>query len=158
MTYPNKPYINGKLICSAFRWCINLNLEILTLWNCFVVQGHKWIVITAGNNRHSHKQSDNGTTFMPGSSWQCDSVTGLTWQATDIHLLQVLGLQNDHGQFASSGHIPQRETDVTQLLLLWVAERSSIRDIIVKVNRKTEPENLVKCIHRVNSLTKINLS
>lgn len=107
---------------------------------------HKWMVMTAGNKRHCPKLSHNGTTFVPGSSWQCDSVTGLTWQATDIHLLQVLGLQNDHGQFASSGHIPQRETDVTQLLLLWVAEKSSIRDIIVKINRKTEPENLVKFI------------
>ncbi len=29
--YYNKPYINGKLIYSAFRWCINLSFEKLTL-------------------------------------------------------------------------------------------------------------------------------
>ncbi len=29
--YHNKPCINGKLIYSAFRWCINLNCEKMTL-------------------------------------------------------------------------------------------------------------------------------
>ncbi len=37
---PIKPYINGKLIYSAFRWCINLNFTKLTLMTGFVVQGH----------------------------------------------------------------------------------------------------------------------
>ncbi len=40
LSYSNKPYINGKLIYSAFRWCINLNFEKLTLMTGFVVQGH----------------------------------------------------------------------------------------------------------------------
>ncbi len=37
LSYHNKPYINGKLIYSAFRWCINLNFEKLTLMTGFVV-------------------------------------------------------------------------------------------------------------------------
>ncbi len=37
---PNKPYINGKIIYSAFRLCINLNFNQLTLMTGFVVQGH----------------------------------------------------------------------------------------------------------------------
>ncbi len=40
LSYPNKRYINGKLIYSAFRLCINLNFEKLTLKTGFVVQGH----------------------------------------------------------------------------------------------------------------------
>ncbi len=40
LSYHNKPYINGKLIYSAFRWCIHLNFEKLTLKTGFVVQGH----------------------------------------------------------------------------------------------------------------------
>ncbi len=42
LPYHNKPYINGKLIYSAFRWCTNLNFEKLTLMTGFVVQGHIW--------------------------------------------------------------------------------------------------------------------
>ncbi len=41
LSYTNKPYINGKLIYLAFRWCINLNFEKLTLMTGFVVQSHK---------------------------------------------------------------------------------------------------------------------
>ncbi len=37
LSYHNKPYINGKLIYSAFMWCINLNFEKLTLMTGFVV-------------------------------------------------------------------------------------------------------------------------
>ncbi len=37
---PNKPYINGKVINSAFRSCINVNDDTLTLMTGFVVQGH----------------------------------------------------------------------------------------------------------------------
>ncbi len=33
------PYINGKLICSAFRLCIHFNKK-MTLVTGFVVQGH----------------------------------------------------------------------------------------------------------------------
>ncbi len=36
----NKPYINGKIIYSGCRLCINLNFEKLTLMTGFVVQGH----------------------------------------------------------------------------------------------------------------------
>ncbi len=36
-------YINGKLICSAFRLCINLSVEKRTLMNGLVVQGHKYL-------------------------------------------------------------------------------------------------------------------
>ncbi len=41
LSYPYKPYINGKLIYSAFGLCINLNCEKLTLKTGFVVQCHK---------------------------------------------------------------------------------------------------------------------
>ncbi len=33
LSYPNKPYINGKLSYSAFRWCINLNFKKID-WFC----------------------------------------------------------------------------------------------------------------------------
>ncbi len=36
----SKPYINEKLIYSAFRCCINLHFEKLTHMTGFVVQGH----------------------------------------------------------------------------------------------------------------------
>ncbi len=42
LSYPNKPYIDGKLIYSAFRLCVNLNFEKFTLKTGFVVQGHIW--------------------------------------------------------------------------------------------------------------------
>ncbi len=32
LSYHNKPYINGNIIYSAFRWCIHLNLKKMTLW------------------------------------------------------------------------------------------------------------------------------
>ncbi len=35
LSYHNKSYINGKIIYSAFRWCINLNFEKLTLMTGF---------------------------------------------------------------------------------------------------------------------------
>ncbi len=34
---PNKPYINGKIIFSAFRLCINLKFTKLTLMIGFVI-------------------------------------------------------------------------------------------------------------------------
>ncbi len=40
---PNKPYINGKLIYSAIRWCINFNFEKLILMTGFVVHGHIYL-------------------------------------------------------------------------------------------------------------------
>ncbi len=40
MSYPNKPYINGRFIYSAFRWCINLNFKKCTLMTGLMVQGH----------------------------------------------------------------------------------------------------------------------
>ncbi len=33
-------YINGKIIYSDFRWCINFNFRKFTLMTGFVVQGH----------------------------------------------------------------------------------------------------------------------
>ncbi len=39
LSYHNKPYINGKIIYSAFRWCINLNFTKCTLMTGFVLQG-----------------------------------------------------------------------------------------------------------------------
>ncbi len=42
LSYHSNPYINGKLINSASRRCINLNFEKLTVKTGFVVQGHIW--------------------------------------------------------------------------------------------------------------------
>ncbi len=36
----SKPYINGNMIYSAFRWCINLNFTKITFMTGFVLQGH----------------------------------------------------------------------------------------------------------------------
>ncbi len=36
----NKPYINGNIIYSAFRWCMNLNFVKLTLMTGFVPGSH----------------------------------------------------------------------------------------------------------------------
>ncbi len=35
LSYPNEPCINGKLIYSAFRWCINIHLKKCTLMTVF---------------------------------------------------------------------------------------------------------------------------
>ncbi len=42
----SKPYINGNMIYSAFRWCINLNLNRMT---GFVLQGHMLIFTRAAS-------------------------------------------------------------------------------------------------------------
>ncbi len=42
----SKPYINGDIIYSAFRWCINLNVVKLSLKTGFVLQGHIFPYIT----------------------------------------------------------------------------------------------------------------
>lgn len=47
----------------------------------------------------------------------------LTWQASHIHFLQVFGLEDDHGQLARSGNVPQGEADIAQLLLLLNKQR-----------------------------------
>ncbi len=52
VSHPNKPYINGKLIYSAFRWCINLNFENLTLKTGFVAQGHICVIKSDKNIKH----------------------------------------------------------------------------------------------------------
>ncbi len=46
LSYHNKPYINGNIMYSAFRWCINLNFEKLTLMTGFVLQGHNFLKIS----------------------------------------------------------------------------------------------------------------
>ncbi len=45
-SYPNKPCMDGKLIYSDFRLCINLNLTLMT---GFVVQGHIIILMQYGH-------------------------------------------------------------------------------------------------------------
>ncbi len=45
LSYHNKPYINGNLIYSDFRWCINLDFTKFTLLTGFVVQGHIFKVL-----------------------------------------------------------------------------------------------------------------
>jgi len=44
-SYPNTPYVNVKLIYSAFRWCINLSFKNVTLVTGFLVQGRSVCVI-----------------------------------------------------------------------------------------------------------------
>ncbi len=45
LSYHNKPYINTKLIYSAFRWCINLNFKKLT-YDWFCAQGSQFSRLT----------------------------------------------------------------------------------------------------------------
>ncbi len=40
-SYPNKRYINGKLVYSAIIWCIVIKFKNFTLTTGFVVKGHK---------------------------------------------------------------------------------------------------------------------
>ncbi len=47
-------YINGNLICSAFRWCISLNFEKFTLMTGFVVHGHTHARTHARTHAHTH--------------------------------------------------------------------------------------------------------
>ncbi len=58
VSLPNivKPYINGKRIYSAFRWCIKINLEKLTLMTGFVVQGHICFALTESGQWISSSQ------------------------------------------------------------------------------------------------------
>ena len=42
----------------------------------------------------------------------------ITRKTADIHFLQVLGLQDDDGQFAGRGYVAQGEADVAQLVFL----------------------------------------
>lgn len=51
-----------------------------------------------------------------GSMWP---LVVRTWQSSHIHFLQVLGLQDTDGEFASGGDVTQRDANVTQLLRLW---------------------------------------
>lgn len=53
----------------------------------------------------------------------------LTWKTSDVHLLQVFGLQDDDGQFSGGGNVAQWETDITQLLLLWRNVEEKKREI-----------------------------
>ncbi len=46
LSYPNKPYINGKLIYSAFIFCTNLNLEKNDTYDWFCGPGsHLYFLI-----------------------------------------------------------------------------------------------------------------
>lgn len=43
---------------------------------------------------------------------------GLTRETADVHLFQILRLENGDGQFASCRHVTQWKTDVTQFVFL----------------------------------------
>ena len=42
-----------------------------------------------------------------------------TWGSGDVHLLQVLTLQDAHSQLARGWHVAKRETNITQVLQYW---------------------------------------
>ncbi len=67
LSYHNKPYINGKLIYSAFRWCINLNFKKLTLMAGFVVTFY-WLILIK-NPSNTHKRSWDGFLRFLGSQF-----------------------------------------------------------------------------------------
>ncbi len=69
LSYHNKPYINGKIIYSAFRWCINLNSKKLTLMTGFVVQGHILLAHLIKNPSNTHKRSWDGFLRFLGSQF-----------------------------------------------------------------------------------------
>ncbi len=58
----NKPYINGNIIYSALRWCINLDVEKLTLMTGFVLQGHIW-------TRNQDKNTVDDFIFLSKTLW-----------------------------------------------------------------------------------------
>ena len=41
-----------------------------------------------------------------------------TGKSSDVHFLQVLGFEDDDGEFTGRGHVTQREADVAQLIFL----------------------------------------
>ncbi len=57
LSYHNKPYINGKIIYSAFRWCINLNFNKMTLMTGLVDHGHKLWFFFWLNSDHLQRTS-----------------------------------------------------------------------------------------------------
>ncbi len=54
--HPNKPYINGKIIYSAFRWCINLNNK--------KENGPLWLFCGPGSHMIFKSWSDNIYLFV----------------------------------------------------------------------------------------------
>ncbi len=61
LSYPNKPYINGKLIYSAFRWCINPYFKKLTLITVFVVHAGSHLSCYCYGIFHCLKSVNNGS-------------------------------------------------------------------------------------------------
>ena len=55
----------------------------------------------------------------------------LTGKSSDVHFLQVLGLQDDNCQFTSRRDIAEREADVAQLVFLHFSNRE-INNIMKK--------------------------
>ncbi len=78
---PNKPYINGKLICSAFIWSIHLNFEKLTLMTGFVVQGHIFIYYSIRTMFHVSQKMSHGSQIISWYfPWYLSKILGTTLQ------------------------------------------------------------------------------
>ena len=50
-----------------------------------------------------------------------------TWEASNVHFLEILRFQNDHGEFAGCGNVTQWEADVTKFILLYTSVQNIIR-------------------------------
>lgn len=84
---------------------------------CDVVGEVKWVLQFVCHYRQRPCQMKNQLAYVHTLSIL------LTWQASNIHFLEVFGLKDDHGQLASSGDISQREADITQFFLLLGKQR-----------------------------------
>lgn len=47
-----------------------------------------------------------------------------TWQSTDVHLFEILRLQDDNSKFSSRWYVSQWEANVSQLFLLFLTEEN----------------------------------
>lgn len=61
----------------------------------------------------------------------------LTRQSSNVHLLQVLGFQDDDGEFAGCGHVPEREADVAKLVVLQRAHSVPCINVAVTIQDNT---------------------
>ncbi len=108
LSYPNKTYIIGNCIYSAFRWYINLNIDKLTLLTGFSAQGHNnavtysplcsfkpvWLAFLCGNQLSNVSKRFLGmqSCWSQGSSLWCNFLFCCCFSACCLlHLLWFSG-------------------------------------------------------------------
>lgn len=107
-----------KQFLKIFRDIQNIVFTIRYLSGCWKEEEKlKWVLQFVCHYRQRPCQRINQLAYVHTLSIL------LTWQASNIHFLEVFGLKDDHGQLASSGDISQREADITQFFLLLEKQR-----------------------------------